>query len=238
MDGLEQLGRQLLTATDGLRWPPEPVQLQYTGTSGDKLLVQATNFLSLLAKHVDLTGTWQGLDYGVGWGRMASLMTHYGTADQLDCVDAWAVSLDHARSCGLANRMSQVSPLVRPDELPRTGYDFAFAYSIFTHLPAAAMAHNVGVLLRALKPGGTLLFTVREPRFVDFLQRNNKFQTEIDTLAIGGYWFGNAQSDDYGDAIFAPEWLAANIGGLGRLERLGPMPHEPTQIAMKLVRTG
>lgn len=231
---LHTLGRQLLTAETGLRWPGERLQAQYTGTSGERLLTQATDFIELLAQHVPLQGDWAGLDYGVGWGRMASLMTAYGSARQLDCVDAWATSLQYARDHGLENVLALVSPMLKATQLPRSGYDFAYAYSIFTHLPAADFVNNVAELVKALRPGGVLLFTVRDPSFRDFLQKNNKFSTVVDD---GDYWFGNAQGEHYGDTIVSHEWLQQAIGHLGTLERIGKMPHEGTQIAMKLVRT-
>lgn len=231
---LQTFGRQLLTAETGLRWPEERLQLQYTGISGERSLLQATDFLELLSALVPLKGDWRGLDYGVGWGRMASLMIHYGPARQLDCVDAWCASLMHARSHGLGNVLALVSPMLKASELPCGGYDFAYAYSIFTHLPALNFVNNIAELATSLRPGGVLLFTVREPSFRDFLQKNGKFNTAVDALDSDGYWFGNSQGEHYGDTLVSPEWLDRNIGNLGKLECIGKMPHEVTQIAMKL----
>lgn len=229
-------GRELLSASDGLRWPDERLQKQYTGTSGERLLEQAVDFITLLGQHTTLRHDWRGLDYGVGWGRMASLLAAYGSPRQLDCVDAWAESLQHARNHGLQNVLSLVSPMLRASELPRSRYDFAFAYSIFTHLPAANFINNLAELVSSLRPGGVVIFTVRDPSFRDFLRKNGKDAAEVDALESDGYWFGNAQGEHYGDTIVSPEWLDHNIGPLGRLERLGKMPREGTQIAMKLTR--
>jgi cyclopropane fatty-acyl-phospholipid synthase-like methyltransferase len=228
---LQTLGRRLLTAEKGLRWPNEKLQAQYTGTSGERLLTQATDFIELIEQQVPLRGDWRGLDYGVGWGRLASLMTVHGSPQQLDGVDAWATSLQYARDHGLENVLALVSPMLKATELPGSGYDFAYAYSIFTHLPAANLVNNIGELVKALRPGGILLFTARDPSFRDFLQKNNKFITEIED---GDYWFGNAQSEHYGDTIVSHEWLQQAIGHLGKLERIGKMPHEGTQIVYSL----
>jgi hypothetical protein len=236
MQNLEELGQYLLGATEGLRWPEESLQLQYTGASGTKTLSQAVDFINLLATHCTAlkSGRWYGLDFGVGWGRLASLMTAYGMPSQLDCVDAWEVSLERARACGWQNRMIAVPAVLTQGDLPGSNYDFIYAYSIFTHLSKLNFVQNLRVLSGALKPGGVLLFTVREPAFISFLQRIGKCIPKEDALASDGYWFGNAQSEYYGDTIVTSDWLERNVATLGRLECLGKMPNEVTQIAMKL----
>jgi len=237
-DALIELGRKLLESRSGLRWPEERIQVQYTGTRGERLLQQAADFLHLLEQHAgSLTApSWRGLDYGVGWGRMASLMTHFGQPDQLDCVDAWDKSLALARACGLQNRFKQVPPQLRSTDLGEEIYDFAYAYSIFTHLPGSHIVNNAAKIAASLKPGGIFLFTVREPKFVEFLIKNGKHQPQVDNLEANGYWFGNAQSADYGDTIVSEEWLHRELGTIGRLRRIGPMKHESTQVAMLLAK--
>ena len=233
---LNKLGERLLAATEGLRWPEERLQMQYTGASGARSLSQAVDFINLLAAHVPALESkhWRGLDFGVGWGRFASLMTAYGSPSQLDCVDAWEVSLERAKTCGLQNRMTAVPAVLAQGDLPGKDYDFIYAYSIFTHLSKLNFAQNLRVLSSALKPGGTLLFTVRDPSFIGFLQSIGKYNSKEDTLATDGYWFGNAESEYYGDTVVTSEWLARNVAPLGKLERLGTMPNEVTQVAMKL----
>src|SRR5690606_18328879 len=114
-------------------------------------------------------GRWRGLDYGVGWGRIASLMTAFGAASQLDCADAWEKSLTLARECGLENRMILTPPILDEGSLPRDAYDFIYSYSILTHLPAPHIRNNVSRLVDSLKAGGKLVFTLREERFLRFL---------------------------------------------------------------------
>lgn len=238
-DALMKFGRQLFESKNGLRWPEERIQAQYTGTSGERLLQQAADFLQLLGRSTPCLATpsWRGLDYGVGWGRMASLMTCFGQPEQLDCADAWEKSLAIARDCGLKNELKLVSPKIQPGELPEEEYDFAYAYSIFTHLPEAHIINNTAKIIASLKPGGIFLFTVRDPEFVKFLIKNGKYVPQIETLDSHGYWFGNAQSSDYGDTVVSAEWLERNLGAIGDLERIGPMKYESTQIAFCLSRT-
>ena len=239
-DSLMALGTKLLESDSGLRWPEERVQAQYTGTSGERLLLQATDFLRLLEKLTPslLTPSWKGLDYGVGWGRMASLMTHFGRPEQLDCVDAWDKSLELAKACGLQNSIKRVPPQLRSIDLGMGIYDFAYAYSIFTHLPGSHIVNNTEKIVASLKPGGVFLFTVRDPKFIEFLIKNDKYRPQVDDLESDGYWFGNAQSSDYGDVIVSEEWLHQKLGTVGRLKRIGPMKYESTQIAMLLTKEG
>lgn len=153
---------------------------------------------------------------------MASLMTHYGSPNQLDCVDAWERSLDRARECGLQNNLRLVSATLKPGELPADTYDFAYAYSIFTHLPEAVVRNNTRAMLESLKPGGLFLFTVREPKFINFLKSLDRVRPTVDRLSDEGYWFGNAQNDDYGDSIYSQEWLGHHLAPLGELRILAP----------------
>lgn len=236
MEQLQALGSRLLRGEDALRWPPPAVQAQYTGTSGELLLAKSIAFIRLLVAQVPKLGTgdWRGLEYGVGWGRLASLMTHYGPPAQLDCVDAWARSLDHARNCGLTNRLTQVGSVLARGEIAPGTYDFIYAYSIFTHLSARPTANNIARLYEALAPGGVLLFTVRDPNFVDFLRGTGNYRPCVDGLESIGYWFGNVHSPDYGDSIFTIDWLRRETRGLGWIERVGPLALEPTQVVMSL----
>lgn len=235
-EDLVEVGNRLLASKSGLRWADEKIQAQYTGVSGKQCLAQAVEFIELLrAQTPDLaTSTWRGLDYGVGWGRMASLMTHFGPPSNLDCVDAWERSLERARECGLQNNLRLVSATLKPDDLPTNTYDFAYAYSIFTHLPEAVVKNNVKAIMKALKPQGLFLFTVRQPSFISFLRNLNRVRPEADRLSVDGYWFGNMQNADYGDSIYSADWLENHLAPLGQLKVIGAMKCEPTQVAVSL----
>jgi SAM-dependent methyltransferase len=237
---LETLGQALLAGSlpAGPRWPDERTQLNYTGASGENLMKRTTDFAKILAANVPalLGRNWRGLDYGVGWGRIASVMTHFGDAMALDCVDAWAKSLELARACGLRNRMMETPALLGPTELGEGAYDFIYSYSIFTHLPKNLFINNLEVLFRALKPGGRLVFTVREPKFMEFLTRSGKVNPVEDRLAEDGYWFGNAQSADYGDTITSDAWLRTHVGHLGEITPLGVAGSEPFQSILMLTK--
>lgn len=238
---LEEAGERLLDRTHGgagIRWPDERIQLNYTGASNDVLMRRTIDFVLLLHGQLPSLGTgdWRGLDYGVGWGRIASLMTAFGDAAQLDCADAWEKSINLARDCGLKNRMIHTPPVLAPMSLANDSYDFVYSYSIMTHLPDTHIVNNVARLMDSLKAGGRLVFTLREERFLDFLKRSGKLDAVVDRLANDGYWFGNAQSDDYGDTVVTADWAHAYLGSLGSLESLGTLKSEPFQVVWTLTK--
>lgn len=232
--GLELFGSRLLDSTSSgndVRWPEERMQLNYTGASGSELMRRTIDFVELLARNISTLASadLRGLDYGVGWGRIASLMGYFGSAISLDCADAWQKSLDLARQCGLRNEMKLVSAYLQAGEVPADTYDFIYSYSIFTHLPETHIVNNAAMLVDALKPGGKLVLTLRESKFIEFLQRSNKLKPVDDRLSSEGYWFGNAQSDDYGDSVVTSNWIEKNLGALGKVSLLGVAKSEPFQ---------
>jgi SAM-dependent methyltransferase len=238
---LELFGLRLLEPADSSqtpRWPVTQTQLNYTGASGPELLRRTVDFVEAMYQNVPALETehWRGLDYGVGWGRIASVMAYFGDPQLLDCADAWQKSLDLAKSCGLQNAMKLVPAVLGPGDLPSSTYDFIYSYSIFTHLPDTHIINNLTALVDALKPGGALIFTLREPKFIEFLQRSNKLSPVDDRLAKDGYWFGNAQNKDYGDTIVSPEWIDRHLGGLGQIFALGVLKSEPFQALMKITK--
>jgi hypothetical protein len=125
--------------------------------------------------------------------------------------------------------MKLVPAYMQAGDMPVGVYDFIYSYSIFTHLPEAHIINNATVLIDALKPGGKLIFTLRESKFIEFLQRSNKFKSVDDRLASDGYWFGNAQNNDYGDSVVTIDWIERNLGRLGNISLLGVVNSEPFQ---------
>lgn len=235
---LMKFGEELLTRSgdsNAVHWPDETTQRNYTGSSGQNLMQRTVDFVWVLQSKVpalDRAG-WRGLDYGVGWGRIASLLRHFGSGAALDCVDAWGESIKLARGSGLDNRMAQVSAMLAPAELPDRGYDFIYAYSIFTHLPAENIVNNLTVLLDVLKPGGKIVFTVREVKFLDYLKTSGaQVNPSTDALDSEGYWFGNAQNSQYGDTVTTAEWISKHLGKLGSISTLGFIDSEPFQTIM------
>jgi SAM-dependent methyltransferase len=237
---LEDWSESLLSDAAGhqVRWPDETTQLNYTGASGVELMRRTLDFVDIVRKHVPIieSGAWRGLDYGVGWGRIASVMGFFGGTENLDCADAWPKSLELARRCGLRNSLFEVPARLEATDLPAEEYDLIYSYSIFTHLPEAHFVANLKCLYGALKPGGKLIVTVREPKFMDFLKRSGKYRPADDRLDSDGFWFGNAQSTDYGDTIVTSDWIRQNFKGLGSMVSLGVAKTEPFQLLLMFQR--
>ncbi len=219
---LSEVGR------NGVRWPAETTQRAYTGAAGENLLNRTIDFaekVRTLFPRLEKRD-WTGLDYGVGWGRMASVMSAFASPDCLDCCDPWEKSLSLAKSCGLSNRMILTPPVLSGDEFSRK-YDLIYAYSIFTHLPEPDFVQNVRVLVNSLSPGGMMIFTVREPHFLQYLMKNGKAKNAA--LDENGFWFGNAQNANYGDAVVSDDWIKSNLSSLGEVTSVAALPSEPYQ---------
>lgn len=241
-ENLMKFGEELLARSGGsnaVHWPDEVMQRNYTGSSGQNLMQRTVDFVWLLQTQVPALNRagWRGLDYGVGWGRIASLLRYFGSGAALDCVDAWEESIKLARDSGLDNRMAQVSAMMTHAELPDRGYDLIYAYSIFTHLPAENIVNNLTVLFDALKPGGKIVFTVREVKFLDYLKTSGaQVNASIDALDSDGYWFGNAQNSQYGDTVTTAEWISKHLDKRGSISTLGFIDSEPFQTIVTMTR--
>lgn len=239
-DSLFNEGKKLLGADglNGIRWPDEAVQRNYTGSSGENLLIRTLDFIDKLAYAAPIIHekNWLGLDYGVGFGRIASVLSLFGSPEQLVCVDAWEKSIKIARESGLQNKLRLVPSLLQDDSIPDASYDFAYAYSIFTHLSEQIFTTNIERIMFSLKPGGVFVFTVRDSIFLEFLKRNNKFHSIEDRYTADGYWFGNAQNQHYGDTVVSRSWIDARLLCFGEIADHGVCASEPYQRIMSITK--
>lgn len=208
------------------RWPSEEVQLNYTGGAGVSLIDRAAAFAAALAADGAFAPDWRGLDYGCGWGRITSYLLTRGAPSQLDACDAVERSLDLFKAGGFQNRAFKVSELVQPGEIAPSGYDFIFAFSVFTHLDSTAFEHNLAALVSAVRPGGKVYFTVRHEECFPHLGPG-------EALDDTGFWH-RAKRAHYGDTIVAPAYLARACANLGALTALGVT--EPFQSLYALQR--
>lgn len=208
------------------RWPAEEVQKQYTGNFGIALVQRSERFLEAIDKDGAFKNpNWKGLDFGVGWGRLASLMLKFGSPAQLDVCDAWDVSLSHSRSVGLKNRMMKVGDILADNEIPQSEYDFIYAFSIFTHLNESTFNNNIRQLMKSLKPKGRLYFTVRKD---DFMSTMEKGSSELDRAGYnqrGFLHFTYKNKAVYGETIVTDDYLNREYGHIGSMRYLGLVDH-------------
>lgn len=141
--------------------PSGEVQERWTGARGERLLLQSLDFVREVTSwlrlcDIDPAGA-RGLDFGIGWGRLARLWLKYAPPQALIGADAWQDALDLVADCHLAN------PLIHTDEVPHApparDLDFAWAFSVFTHLDEVAFDACLSSLRGSLRPGGALIFT-------------------------------------------------------------------------------
>ncbi len=200
------------------RWPDADTQRQFTAGDGVELMRRTLDFVKALDRDGAFANSeWQGLDFGCGWGRIASVLLTRGRPDQLELCDAWQSSLDLLNGLGFRNRQFLVPERLEVGSLPSRRYDFAFAFSVLTHLGQTAFEAAVSGLARAVKPGGKLYFTVRHQDFLVMLKRKT-----VPGLRRHGFWHEAYRNlDYYGETITTQRFLANLCGASGRLRRLG-----------------
>lgn len=209
------------------QWPSEPRQLQYTGGSGVPLLNRARRFVEAMEKDMGgFPANWRGLDYGCGWGRIASFLLSRGSADQLDMCDAWEESLELARQGGFRNKIFKVSSVIQKDEIASGEYDFCYAMSIFTHLNREAFEKNVAALVASLKRGGRFFFTVRFEAFIEKCLSTGKVKPPA-ALDKDGFWnVVYPGQTHYGETAVSQDFVFRLCKGLGQTDYLGEVESE------------
>jgi len=208
------------------KWPDEDTQRAFAGNAGAALVRSTQAFIDALDRGGAFERkNWKALEFGCGWGRIASVMLTRGTADQLDLCDAWQSSLDIAASCGLKNQMFKVSELTQPGEIPSNRYEFAYAMSIFTHLDRASFEHNIAALMNSLKSQGNMFFTVRFQTYIDALIATNAI--DANSRLEDGFWHvTHPGQKHFGKTAVSADYIE-RIGAVhGEVRYLGLAAHE------------
>jgi SAM-dependent methyltransferase len=146
---------------------PEPaLQQRYAGLSGVPLATQSAAFYRLLRERYDgPLGDARVLDFGCGWGRLTRYLIRDVPPERLHGCDPVESILDVCRANGVPATLARSEFL--PDRLPfGAPFDLAFAFSVFTHLSEAAHERCLEALHAGLRPGGTLVVTVRPPAYM------------------------------------------------------------------------
>jgi hypothetical protein len=199
-------------------WPAPALQRQYNGVDGLPLMRRTLRFVEALEQVGAFEDGWKGLDYGCGWGRIASVMLTRGTPQQLDLCDAWPSTIGILQQAGFANRIFQVSEVLKDGEIEPAAYDFIYAFSIFTHLRQDAFENNLRVLLGGVKPSGKLYVTVRHD---DYMQQAKARPADLATLRREGFWYRpTGNSVFFGIAVVERSYLES-LPRPGALDYLG-----------------
>jgi SAM-dependent methyltransferase len=140
---------------------PEPaLQEIWNGASGARLAAQSLAFYRVLRPLVSPAD--RVLDFGCGWGRMTRFLSRDVGPNHLFGCDPVQGILDQCARDGVRATLALSDP--HADRLPFDEvFDLAFAFSVFTHLSEPAHEHALNALHAGLRPGGTLVVTVRPP---------------------------------------------------------------------------
>lgn len=215
-------------------WPSEKIQLQYTGASGDRLLTRTKRFTRIIDDLISANTNYNILDYGCGWGRIASVINCTHPGSHLDMADAWDASLELCRNAGFKNTLLKLDEVLNDKSLASEHYDLIYSFSIFTHLSKKAFDTNVYYLLKALKFGGTLLFTARHENFIDKFNEKCKAEQAISSVLPDQlYHYSHPNSDIYGETIIGKEYISNILKGIN-IEYLGEI--DPYQHLYKLTK--
>ena len=203
-------------------WPNEDVQFRYTWGVGASLVSRARNFVELMERDGALRpGSWKGLDYGCGWGRISSYMLTRGEAEQLDLCDVWPDTLELLRATNSRNNIFWVPEFLDDNSLPSFKYDVFYAFSVFTHLSRTCFGNNIQKLLLSLRPGGKLFITVWHEEFFARLGAPAS-SADREAFHASGFWHRTVPGQTYyGETIVSPSFLQLHFGESCNVAYLG-----------------
>ncbi len=230
--------------------PADDVQMKWVGDSGKPLMMRTCN-LARLFDTISYKVTGSGLegknilDYGCGYGRLLRIMNYYSPVDRVHGVDPMQVSLDHCTKGNIPNELKLIS--TRPESLPlkENHYDFAFAFSVFSHTPAPVTASVLKGLRPYMSDNSVFVATIRSVEWVSV--RDGKWPEETckrmrDNFYADGYAFETFNNDDsleeqdYGDTIMSVEYVDALARKVGwKVAEVDRDLTEPFQIAVGFV---
>lgn len=198
------------------------VTIGMTGAAGMDLLSASVAFARSCSENYSAItgGTLKGkriLDFGCGYGRFLRLISYY--TDDIFGVDAWQQSLDYSRDAGLGELVALSEEV--PSILPYDGlFDFAIAFSVFTHISEASTCASLLALRRKAKVGSVLCITFRPIDIWDMAKQTSLVgrDAEADACkeihALNGFAFlPYPTSTHYGETTLEIEWLERKLVG-------------------------
>jgi len=200
--------------------PPEQMQLNWTGLSGDACLTQALNFVEVIYDVSNKYGNRINssttiLDFGCGWGRIIRFFMADVQHENLFGIDCYAEALAAAR---LNNKWCQftVSNIMPPTVFEENSFDIIYLYSVFSHLSEKAHKLWLNEFHRLLKPKGLLIATTRPREIILACKRlrENKRAKEFETGMAQSFLDSDAAITDYDEGRFC----FAGTGGGGPLD--------------------
>jgi SAM-dependent methyltransferase len=145
--------------------PPEAMQLQFTGASGESTLLEAYQFYRMVSAASPRGRTSVAMDFGCGWGRITRFFIKDYPRSRLIGVDPQESAVETCRSSNRWAEFHQIG-LAPPIDRPGATLDLIFAFSVFSHLTEEIHLQWLGEFARLLRPGGTLVVTTRKRSFI------------------------------------------------------------------------
>jgi SAM-dependent methyltransferase len=186
-----ELRYQFFGAPDKFPLPPPRLHELVVGT--DRLVTDdylrmgracADQLVSLLQAHTSTLRTLEPvLDFGCGCGRV---MRHLWTAAPGLRVWGTDINTEQVAWCQahLPFEGVGVNAPTPPLALPDNSFGLAYAFSVFTHLPAELQRPWLLELVRVVRPGGYLLLSVHGPALIDRLTPSERIEFTAGTLVV------------------------------------------------------
>jgi len=184
---------QIATIVPGM--PDAALQATYTGSSGDRTLLEAFNgyllFKCHYERHAGPLSKARVLDFGCGWGRIIRFFLRDVPPENLAGLDYNAVALEACRATNRWCRFTLINPYP-PTDLPAAEWDLIYLYSVFSHLPEEMHLALLREFHRLLHPGGLLIATTRRREFIEeckSLRDDPHLQEKPDYISCGAEVF-------------------------------------------------
>lgn len=204
------------------RMASDETQRNFTGNSGEALLMQTASFVRALAynyaavRNRSLSGA-KILDYGCGYGRITRMMYYYTDPANIWSVDPWDLAVDLCRESGLLGNLAQSDYLPTSLPAPERGVDVMFAFSVFTHTSRSATDAALAAMRRHIADDGLLAITIRspeywsaDPQYAADAKRLEKLHAK-DGFAFVAHPRNTVEGEaTYGDTSMTLEFLTAN----------------------------
>ena len=229
-------------------FPPEEIQIMWVGVAGVAGVQHSFEFykdIHSLAEKLDFPIGRQTklLDFGCGWGRHI----RYFLKDIPYC-NIYGVD-PNQNIIGYCMNDVKYGNFTHTPYMPKLhfdddSFDLIYSFSVFSHLSEMAANAWFSELNRILRPGGMVVFTVRDNQFINEIEHMKRpeanitdyQQTLIDTFGDTDrlreryengehIYFATHQSNEikdiYGDAIIPPAYIEKNLSTMfSRIESL------------------
>lgn len=168
---LKSLDRSVVDGIEMPGFPPEELQRQFVGTSGQVALNEAFKFYSEIKRYAGKLGLKLGrdsriMDFGSGWGRIIRFFLKDVAAENLYGIDVDSEMTDICTNTVKHGNYIAIKPLP-PLEFSEGCFDIIYAYSVFSHLAEPVQIKWVEEFSRILKPGGILVVTTQARSFIE-----------------------------------------------------------------------